>query len=209
MSFLTNMHTNDVQNNHISTCGDGLLKLNKLLSDKSKTLKTDNEDSSYDWNEIVENPQFLIDMLFNFRLTKEEEKGDITGIFSTRSLNARYFKSDIAKSKADNISSSSVIKRGTVLIIKGVPQSIYIVLTVFKKAGKKYFQKNGENAQWPYKKGNEREFKFQLAEIVRNSKSDIWRIRQCCYVVDGCNVRKTYKMILLEDIEKVVTYVAY
>ena len=147
--------------------------------------------------------------LSNFRLTKGEEKGDITGIFSTRSLNARYFKSDIAKNKVDNISNSSVIKRGTVLIMKGVPQSIFIVLTVFKKAGKKYFQKNGENAQWLYKKGDEREFKFQLAEIVQNSESDIWRIRPYCDVVDGCNFRKTHRVILLEDIEKVVTHVDY
>ena len=102
-----------------------------------------------------------------------------------------------------------MIKRGTVLIMKGVPQSIFIVLTVFKKAGKKYFQKNGENAQWLYKKGDEREFKFQLAEIVQNSESDIWRIRPYCDVVDGCNFRKTHRVILLEDIEKVVTHVDY
>ena len=50
-----------------------------------------------DWEDIVGNPQMLIEMLSNFRLTREEEKGDITGIFSTRSLNARYFKSNISK----------------------------------------------------------------------------------------------------------------
>ena len=83
------------------------------------------------------------------------------------------------------------------------------MLTVFKKAGKKYFQKNWENALWPFKKGGEREFKFQLAEIVQKSESDTWIIRPYCNVVDGCNVQKTHRIILIEDIEKVITSVDY
>ena len=161
-----------------------------------------------DWEDIVGNPQMLIEMLSNFRLTREEEKGDITGIFSTRSLNARYFKSNISKKKMDNDIGISVIKRGTILSIKQAPQYVFLVLSVLKKAGKNIF-KNGENVAWPYIKGGERDFKLQIAEIVYESKTDVWRIRQYCDIVDGLNVRKTHRMVLLEDVLNVISYVDY
>ena len=107
-------------------------------------------------------------MLSNFRLTREEEKGDITGIFATRSLNARYFKSDILKNTIDNVKSVSMIKHGTVLIIKEVPQSIFIVLTVFKKAGKKYFQKTRKMHHGHLRKEVKENSNFNLLKLCKS-----------------------------------------
>ena len=45
-----------------------------------------------DWQDIANDPEMLIQILSNYELTKGEEKGDISGIFKTCSLNARYFK---------------------------------------------------------------------------------------------------------------------
>ena len=101
-----------------------------------------------------------------------------------------------------------MIKRGTILSIKQAPQYVFLVLSVLKKAGKNIF-KNGENVAWPYIKGGERDFKLQIAEIVYESKTDVWRIRQYCDIVDGLNVRKTHRMVLLEDVLNVISYVDY
>ena len=139
---------------------------------------------------------------------KKREKGSIHDLKKIKSLLGRWFheiKSEKCDSKGND---STFIQRGTIVSVKNFPKLTFMVFCVWNRRGKgsKLFPSDKQYPSWPVNKKELKSFRLGVREVtVGFTENGLKKVQYKKYadIEDGVNVRKTYMMIKLEDIEKV------
>ena len=160
------------------------------------------------WKTIEDNPDILLDAMAMLRM-KSREQGTTTGVQGFGSLKERWWKKEVklddVEKGANANSLDQEIKRGTIISLEEGSERRFVVMVVSAKLNNKWFSIRliDKYPKWPFKKGDEKKYRFELREVVMKGKDNEYVLKPYSSITDGVNVRDTYRLIQLGDVKDV------
>jgi len=152
---------------------------------------------------LLNNPENLINAMNQMRLRKRE-KGDTVGHRKIKSLLQRWYGEKVTDVKKDE--KETVIERGSVVSLDGTSGRLFMVFVVWKDGGSKWHpSKEGDNPSWPLIPKEMKSYRLGVREVIMVD-GDARKIEYKSYdtIVDGINVRDTYRMVPVKEVTSVI-----
>ena len=153
---------------------------------------------------LLNNPENLINAMDQMRLGKRE-KGDTVGHRKIKSLLQRWYGEKVIEVKKDE--KETVIERGSVVSLDGATSGrLFMVFVVWKDGGSKWHpSKEGDNPSWPLIPKEMKSYRLGVREVIMVD-GDARKIEYKSYdtIVDGINVRDTYRMVPVKEVTSVI-----
>ena len=153
---------------------------------------------------LLNNPENLINAMDQMRLGKRE-KGDTVGHRKIKSLLQRWYGEKVIEVKKDE--KETVIERGSVVSLDGTTSGrLFMVFVVWKNGGSKWHpSKEGDNPSWPLIPKEMKSYRLGVREVIMVD-GDARKIEYKSYdtIVDGINVRDTYRMVPVKEVTSVI-----
>lgn len=149
-------------------------------------------------------PENLINAMNQMRLGKRE-KGDTVGHRKVKSLLQRWYGEKAIEIKKDE--KETVIERGSVVSLDGTTSGrLFMVFVVWKDGGSKWHpSKEGDNPSWPLIPKEMKIYRLGVREVIMVD-GHARKIEYKSYdtIVDGINVRNTYRMVHMKEVTSII-----
>jgi hypothetical protein len=153
------------------------------------------------WNELLNDPGLIVRSMDEMYLGKWET-GSISGGRKFKSLLARW----LAAKKEKIEQKEKVIERGSIVALtNGNNERRFMVTGVSKTNGTKWFLSiKNENPSWPVIQTEVKQYHLGVREVkVTDEGQQRIEVKDYGTMEDGLNVRSTYGLLTLTDIQQV------